>query len=397
MACSPSGGDGPVRRAVVPICVAARRARRATRSRRRCATCAWSSGATARAPARASRWSRGSCPCRSPSPARPHRWRRAGRRPCGAPSPGRGRASRSRRRTRRARAGPWRPRPPRAAWATRGGLGQDVLGGLQLQGSPPPRSSLRVRGCLGRKSATAAAMNRASAPGRAARTASRIRAVVGASTRSPRRAPGRTSCPAMSVTRAPRARAASAIATPIRPVQRLPMKRTGSIGSAVPPGGDHDVPAVEVLRPGRNPRRRRPRRGRGRAPHGPARDGRRRPRPRSRRRPPAGRGPPAPDASGPTPGLHDRVPEATRSRSTFARVAGCAYISPSIAGATTTGAAEARQVAVMTSSARPPAMAPSQRAVAGATRIASACPRPRCGRCAGRAAAPAGRASPAAG
>ena len=39
----------------------------------------------------------------------------------------------------------------------------------------------------------------------------------------------------MSVTRAPRSSAASATATPIRPVERLPMKRTGSIASRVPP------------------------------------------------------------------------------------------------------------------------------------------------------------------
>ena len=39
----------------------------------------------------------------------------------------------------------------------------------------------------------------------------------------------------MTVTRAPRSSAASAIATPIRPVERLPMKRTGSIASRVPP------------------------------------------------------------------------------------------------------------------------------------------------------------------
>ena len=44
-------------------------------------------------------------------------------------------------------------------------------------------------------------------------------------------------------------------------------------------------------------------------------------------------------------------------------------MSPSIAGATTTGADEARHVAVITSSARPAAIAASQRAVAGATRI----------------------------
>jgi hypothetical protein len=61
-----------------------------------------------------------------------------------------------------------------------------------------------------------------------------------------------------------------------------------------------------------------------------------------------------------------------RRRSTLARVAGCAYISPSIAGATTTGAAEASVVAVTVSLASPFAIAPSQCAVAGATRIASA-------------------------
>ena len=40
---------------------------------------------------------------------------------------------------------------------------------------------------------------------------------------------------ATSVTRAPRSTAALATATPIFPVERLPMKRTGSIGSRVPP------------------------------------------------------------------------------------------------------------------------------------------------------------------
>ena len=57
---------------------------------------------------------------------------------------------------------------------------------------------------------------------------------------------------------------------------------------------------------------------------------------------------------------------------TFVRVAGWPYISPSIAGATTTGAAVARHVAVTASPARPVAMAASQWAVAGATTIASA-------------------------
>jgi hypothetical protein len=47
-------------------------------------------------------------------------------------------------------------------------------------------------------------------------------------------------------------------------------------------------------------------------------------------------------------------------------------MSPSMAGPTMTGAELAMQVAVMMSLARPLAMAPSQRAVAGATRMASA-------------------------
>ena len=54
------------------------------------------------------------------------------------------------------------------------------------------------------------------------------------------------------------------------------------------------------------------------------------------------------------------------------RVAGCVHMSPSIAGATTTGADVARQAASTASSAIPPAIAPSQRAVAGATTMASA-------------------------
>ena len=52
--------------------------------------------------------------------------------------------------------------------------------------------------------------------------------------------------PTTSVTRAPRARAASARATPILPVERLPMNRTGSIGSAVPPA------LITTVRPSRS-------------------------------------------------------------------------------------------------------------------------------------------------
>ena len=160
--------------------------------------------------------------------------------------------------------------------------------------------------------------------------------------------------PATRSTTAPRSRAASATATPMRPLERLPMKRTGSMGSAVPPA------VTRMRRPSRS--RRRPPIGSTIASTTASRmaaGSARRPRPD------------APDASSPTAGSTMRYPN-PRSRSTLARVAGCAYISPSIAGATTTGARAARQVIVITSSASPPAMAASQRAVAGATTMASA-------------------------
>ena len=55
--------------------------------------------------------------------------------------------------------------------------------------------------------------------------------------------------PAMSVTEAPRSRAASAMAAPILPDERLPMKRTGSSGSRVPPA------LTTTCRPSRSPAR----------------------------------------------------------------------------------------------------------------------------------------------
>ena len=58
---------------------------------------------------------------------------------------------------------------------------------------------------------------------------------------------GASSALVISTTSAPRSRAASATAWPIFPVERLPMKRTGSAGSRVPP-------AVTAMRtPARSP------------------------------------------------------------------------------------------------------------------------------------------------
>ena len=72
------------------------------------------------------------------------------------------------------------------------------------------------------------------------------------------------------------------------------------------------------------------------------------------------------------PGARSGSRSRRRRRATLVRVAGCVHMSPSIAGATTTGAEDARHVAVTTSPARPLAIAPSQCAVAGATTMASA-------------------------
>ena len=60
----------------------------------------------------------------------------------------------------------------------------------------------------------------------------------------------------MRVTSAPRARAASAIATPCLPLDRLPRKRTGSSGSRVPPAVTTTRRPARSLRGARMPRRR---------------------------------------------------------------------------------------------------------------------------------------------
>ena len=140
------------------------------------------------------------------------------------------------------------------------------------------------------------------------------------------------------------------MAKPIRPLERLPMKRTGSMGSAVPPARDDDVPAREVRGAARCPS----------AAGGPDGSGCR----TGRSRTAAGDGideerqldepTHAHLAGGQGTGrrIDDRVAELPQRRD-VGPVAGCAYMSPSMAGATTTGALVARQVAVMMSSARP--------------------------------------------
>ena len=116
---------------------------------------------------------------------------------------------------------------------------------------------------------------------------------------------------ATTVTRAPRSSAASAMAAPIRPVERLPMKRTGSIASRVPPA------VTTTWRPARSASRAGPTRG-GRAAGSGARTGRSATAattastiaPSSASRPT----PSWPDASGPDAGLDDRVAERPQPR-----------------------------------------------------------------------------------
>src|SRR5688500_1753168 len=114
--------------------------------------------------------------------------------------------------------------------ATMSGLGTSSMWMLS-----PERLILRWLARAGAKSATAAAMMRMSAPGAARRTASRMLCAVVASTTDMPRGGVTLIAPAISVTDAPRSRAPSAMAAPILPEERLPMKRTGSSGSRVPP------------------------------------------------------------------------------------------------------------------------------------------------------------------
>ena len=177
------------------------------------------------------------------------------------------------------------------------------------------------------------------------------------------------------VTSAPRRAAAAARAMPMRPLERLPMKRTGSIGSRVPPA----VTSTRSPSQGRSPRRQRrldpgQQRARGRA------GGRGRAR-RARRACPRRARSPRPRARAGSPGW----PGSPRR----------AYMRSFIAGATSRGAAQARKEVVSIESALPAASLAIVLAEAGATRKASqlaASSRWPIGSCAGRVVAGEGAA-----
>ncbi len=139
------------------------------------------------------------------------------------------------------------------------------------------------------------------------------------------------------MTSAPSAAACSASAKPIRPDERLPTKRTASIGSRVPPAvtstrtpascaiGDAPAAGDERLDRGEQLG------GLGQA---------------------AGAGLARARRAGPAPGSSTVAPRA-RSVSTFARVAGCSHMWLFIAGATTSGQVAASAALVRRLSARP--------------------------------------------
>ena len=115
--------------------------------------------------------------------------------------------------------------------------------GSSSSGETGARLSFVADRSVGRKSATAAAItsaSKAAPPSGAGQPLEQRRPELTGRAdpdhASPRTAAGRSTCAGdRGSPRAPRSSAASTTATPILPVDRLPMKRTGSIGSAVPP------------------------------------------------------------------------------------------------------------------------------------------------------------------
>jgi hypothetical protein len=160
---------------------------------------------------------------------------------------------------------------------------------------------------------------------------------------------------ATTVTAAPRRAASLASANPIRPEERLPMKRTASIGSRVPPA------VTSTFRPSRSPP--------GRAGASPSAasiaasssgGSGSRPTPHS-----------PGDPSAPVPGVSTIAPR-SRSVARLACVAGCSYIASFIAGARISGRRLARAAAQSRLSAWPAASLASVFAEAGATAKTSA-------------------------
>ena len=222
-----------------------------------------------------------------------------------------------------------------------------TVGSSSMAGTPSDFLSLTPEGLTGRKSATAAAMTTASAPRASICTAAAISAAVStATTRAP--AGARSLTVVTSTTSAPRATASAAIEAPCLPDERLPTKRTASIGSRVPPA------VTSTVRPAKSC-------GVSAASTAATMSA------GSAMRP----DPTSPPASGPSTGPTIRTPRAA-STATLSWTDGCSHISVCMAGATTTGARVASKVAESTSPERPVRRSEIRRAVAGHTTTTSA-------------------------
>ena len=195
------------------------------------------------------------------------------------------------------------------------------VGSRTISGTPSSFLSLPSAAALGRKSATAAAMTTTSAAAARASTAASISAAVSTwTTSSPAGTGGRGGRDQRDA--APRAAASSAMAWPCLPDERLPMKRTGSMGSRVPPAV---TSTCSPARSWRRPSERGRRAATMASGVGQAAGAARRPRP-----------------GGPTSGSTTCTPR-RRSVATLSWTAGCSHISVCMAGQTTTGALVARK------------------------------------------------------
>ena len=163
------------------------------------------------------------------------------------------RAGRRRRSRRRSRPRPGRAAPGRGT-ARRGCRGSGSSSSAGAEPSPVFLILVSVD-ATGRKSAGAAAITTASAEPAADTTASRSSSVVSTRTTLTPAGSGSDTLAATRVTSAPRATAARARATPCRPDDRLPRKRTGSSGSRVPPADTTTVRPARSRRRGRGPGR----------------------------------------------------------------------------------------------------------------------------------------------
>ena len=163
---------------------------------------------------------------------------------------------------------------------------------------------LSAAALVGRKSPTAAAMTRTSHASKRLRAASASSEAVSTSTYSIPAWRGSPTLAATQVTAAPRRAASSATAKPMRPEERLPTKRTASIGSRVPPA------VIKTRTPARSAS---PAKVASTAASSSGGSGRR-PAPHSPREP-----------SAPVPGSSTSTPRARRV-STLAWVAGCSHM-----------------------------------------------------------------------